>query len=361
MAERVVVAMSGGVDSSVSAALLHEQGYEVIGVTMKLWDGPETATAHHKTCCTLDDVSDARRVAASLGIPFYVVNFKAQFAQHVIDYFVDTYRQGATPNPCVQCNRYLKFTALLQRAQQLGARWVATGHYAAVGQDDGGRYYIRRGRDTRKDQSYFLFDLSQEQLRHTLLPLGEYDKEEVRQIAVRLGLKVAEKPESQEICFIPDGDYRSFVRPRLTPAAAQPGRMVNTAGATVGTHHGLPFYTVGQRRGLGVAAAEPLYVTRLDAAHNTVVVGPRHDALSTTFSVERVNWMCPPAAQTVRATVQIRYRHQPVAADIQPLDPDRAHVVLHEPQFAVTPGQAAVFYDGDTVVGGGWITRSTPE
>ncbi len=361
MAERVVVAMSGGVDSSVSAALLHEQGYEVIGVTMKLWDGPETAAAHHKTCCTLDDVSDARRVAASLGIPFYVVNFKAQFAQHVIDYFVDTYRQGATPNPCVQCNRYLKFTALLQRAQQLGARWVATGHYAAVWQDRAGRYYIRRGRDARKDQSYFLFDLSQEQLRHTLLPLGEYCKEEVRQIAVRLGLKVAEKPESQEICFIPDGDYRAFVRPRLTPAAAQPGRMVNIAGETVGTHHGLPFYTVGQRRGLGLAAAEPLYVTRLDPVHNTVVVGPRHTALCATFGVERVHWMGPPPAQTVHTTVQIRYRHQPVAADIHPLASDRAHVVLHEPQFAVTPGQAAVFYDGDTVMGGGWITRSIPE
>ena len=203
MAERVVVAMSGGVDSSVCAALLHAQGYEVIGVTMKLWDGPETTTARHKTCCTLDDVSDARRVAAALGIPFYVVNFKDQFRQHVIDYFVDAYRQGTTPNPCVQCNRYLKFTALLQRAQQLGARWVATGHYAAVCQDQAGRSYIRRGHDSQKDQSYFLFDLSQDQLRQTLLPLGVYRKEEVRQLAARLGLKVAEKPESQEICFIP--------------------------------------------------------------------------------------------------------------------------------------------------------------
>ncbi len=361
MAERVVVAMSGGVDSSVSAALLQEQGYEVIGVTMKLWDGPETATARHKTCCTLDDVSDARRVAASLGIPFYVVNFKAQFTQHVIDYFVDAYRQGFTPNPCVQCNRYLKFTALLQRAQQLGARWVATGHYAAVWQDQAGRYYIRRGHDTSKDQSYFLFDLSQDQLRHTLLPLGVYRKEEVRQFAVRLGLKVAEKPESQEICFIPDGDYRSFLRPRLTPEELQPGRVVNTAGETVGTHHGMSFYTVGQRRGLGVAAAEPLYVTRLDPVHNAVVVGPRHAALCATFSVERANWMGLPPTQIMHTTVQIRYRHHPVAADIHPVAVDRARVVLHEPQFAVTPGQAAVFYDGDTVVGGGWITRSTPE
>jgi tRNA-specific 2-thiouridylase len=361
MAERVVVAMSGGVDSSVSAALLHEQGYEVIGVTMKLWDGPETATARHKTCCTLDDVSDARRVAAALGIPFYVVNFKAQFTHHVIDYFVDAYRQGSTPNPCVQCNRHLKFTALWQRAQQLGARWVATGHYAAVWQDQGGRYYIRRGRDARKDQSYFLFDLSQDQLQHTLLPLGAYRKEEVRQLAIRLGLKVAEKPESQEICFIPDGDYRSFLRPRLTPEEVQPGRIVNTAGETIGTHRGMPFYTVGQRRGLGVAAAEPLYVTRLDPAHNTMVVGPRHAALCATFSVERLHWLCLPPTHIVHTAVQIRYRHQPVVADVHPVAADRARVVLREPQFAVTPGQAAVFYDGDTVIGGGWITRSTPE
>ena len=361
MAERVVVAMSGGVDSSVSAALLQEQGYEVIGVTMKLWDGPASATARHKTCCTLDDVSDARRVAATLGIPFYVANFKAQFAHHVLEYFVDTYRQGATPNPCVHCNRYLKFTALVQRAQQLDAHWVATGHYAAVWQDQAGCYHIRRGRDVEKDQSYFLFDLSQDQLQHTLLPLGTYRKEEVRQAAARLGLKVAEKPESQEICFIPDGDYRAFLRPRLTPAEAQPGRIVTTDGATIGTHRGVPFYTVGQRRGLGVAAAEPLYVTRLDPEHNTVVVGPRHAALGTTFDVERLNWMCLPPTQTLQTTVQIRYRHQPVAADIHPVTPERARVVLHAPQFAVTPGQAAVFYDGDTVIGGGWITRSTPE
>jgi tRNA-specific 2-thiouridylase len=361
MAERVVVAMSGGVDSSVSAALLHEQGYEVIGVTMKLWDGPASASARHKTCCTLDDVSDARRVAAALGIPFYVVNFKAQFAHHVIDYFVDAYRQGTTPNPCVQCNRYLKFAALWQRAQQFEAQWVATGHYAAVWQDEAGHYYIRRGHDVQKDQSYFLFDLSQEQLRHMLLPLGTYAKAEVRQLAARLGLKVAEKPESQEICFIPDGDYRAFLRPRLAPAEAQPGRLVTTDGATVGTHHGVPFYTVGQRRGLGLAAAEPLYVTRLDPEHNTVVVGPRHAALCTTFDVERLNWMCPPPTQTLPTTVQIRYRHQPVAAEVHPVAPGRARVVLQAPQFAVAPGQAAVFYDGDTVIGGGWIARSTPE
>jgi tRNA-specific 2-thiouridylase len=347
--------MSGGVDSAVAAALLREQGYEVIGATMKLWDGPQTA--HHKTCCTLDDVSDARRVAMQLGIPFYVVNLKAQFARHVIAYFVEAYRRGYTPNPCVQCNRYLKFTALRQRAQQLGARWVATGHYASVWRGDDGRYYIRRGVDTSKDQSYVLFDLTQEQLQQTLLPLGRLRKEQVRQIAARLALRVAEKPESQEICFIPDGDYRRFLRPRLAPEACQPGPMVSTAGDLLGVHQGLPFYTVGQRRGLGIAAAHPLYVTDIDPATNTLVVGRRHEAVCETFEVERLNWLRRPPRHVLQTAVQIRYRHRPVPAEVHPLSPARARVMLQEPQFAVTPGQAAVFYDGQTVIGGGWIRR----
>lgn len=355
--ERVVVAMSGGVDSSVTAALLHEQGYEVIGVTMKLWDGPEATAAHHKTCCTLDDVTDARRVALQLGIPFYVVNFKDQFAHQVMDYFVASYRQGYTPNPCVQCNRHLKFTALRQRAQQLGARWVATGHYASVYQADDGRYYIRRGVDSGKDQSYFLFDLSQEQLQATLLPLGQLRKAQVRQHAARLALRVAEKPESQEVCFIPDGDYRRFLRSRLTSEEYRPGPIVNTAGEVLGEHQGLPFYTVGQRRGLGIAAPQPLYVTGIEAQHNTLVVGRRHETFCATFEVERLNWMRPLPGRVLHTTVQIRYRHQPVPAEVCPVASDRARVVLQEPQFAVTPGQAAVFYDGTTVVGGGWISR----
>jgi tRNA-specific 2-thiouridylase len=358
VSERVVMAMSGGVDSSVAAALLHEQGYEVIGVTMKLWDGPDNAATTRQTCCTLDDVADARRVAAQLGIPFYVVNFKQQFGHHVIDYFVDAYRQGYTPNPCVQCNRHLKFTALLHRARQLGASKVATGHYATVSQGNDGRYYIQRGVDAGKDQSYFLFDLTQAQLRQALLPLGCLHKAQVRQLASRFNLRVAEKPESQEICFIPDGDYRQFLRPRLQPHAYQAGPLVNTAGEALGEHHGLPFYTVGQRRGLGIAAPQPLYVTDVEPASNTLVVGQRHEAMCETFHVERLNWMRPPPADVLTTTVQIRYRHAPVAAVIHPLSTERARIVLQAPQFAVTPGQAAVFYDGGTVIGGGWICRS---
>lgn len=361
MSERVVVAMSGGVDSSVAAALLHEQGYEVIGATMKLWDGPESTTASHKSCCTLDDVSDARRVAAQLGIPFYVMNFKEQFAHHVIDYFVDAYRQGYTPNPCVQCNRYLKFAALRQRAQQLGARWVATGHYASVQRRGDGRYYIQRGREANKDQSYFLFDLSQEQLQQTLLPLGQWAKADVRQMASRLALRVAQKPESQEICFIPDGDYRRFLQPRLSAETAASGPLLSSTGERLGTHAGLPFYTVGQRRGLGIAAPQPLYVTRVEPETNTLVVGARHEAMCDGFEVERLNWMRPPPTQTFQTTVQIRYRHQPVAAEVQPLPQRRARVVLQAPQFAVTPGQAAVFYEAQTVLGGGWICRPRHE
>ena len=357
MSKRVVVAMSGGVDSSVCAALLHDRGYECIGVTMKLWDGPEAAEGHHKTCCTLDDVSDARRVAGQLGIPFYVANFKEPFARHVIDDFIASYRNGYTPNPCAQCNRHLKFAVLQQRAQQLGADCVATGHYASVVRNDDGRYCIRRGRDAGKDQSYFLFDLSQEQLSHALLPLGDFSKGEVRDMASRFDLKVATKPESQEICFIPSGDYRTFLRPRLEADTFRPGPVVDTAGKVLGAHQGLPFYTVGQRRGLGIAAAQPLHVVSVQPDDNTLVVGTRHEATQDSFTAERLNWMQTPPERPLETTVQIRYRQQPIPATVHPAIDGQARVELREPQFAVAPGQAAVFYEGDTVIGGGWIAR----
>ena len=359
MSKRVVVAMSGGVDSSACAALLHAQGYECIGVTMKLWDGPEAVEGHHKTCCTLDDVSDARRVAGQLGIPFYVANFKEPFARHVIDDFVASYQHGYTPNPCAQCNRHLKFAALQQRAQQLGADCVATGHYASVVRADDGRYHIRRGRDASKDQSYFLFDLSQAQLSHAMFPLGDFSKDEVRGMAAQFGLKVAAKAESQEICFVPGGDYRTFLRPRLDADTLQPGPIVDTAGKVLGEHQGLPFYTVGQRRGLGIAATQPLHVVGVQPADNTLVVGTRHEATRDAFTVERLNWMRTPPERPLDTTVQIRYRQQPIPATVHPADGAQARVVLRDPQFAVAPGQAAVFYDGDTVIGGGWIARHT--
>lgn len=357
MNKRVVVAMSGGVDSSVCAALLQARGYACIGVIMKLWDGPEATAGHHKTCCTLDDVADARRVAGQLGIPFYVANFKAPFARHVIDDFIASYRRGYTPNPCAQCNRHLKFAALQQRARQLGADCVATGHYASVARANDGRYHVRRGKDAGKDQSYFLFDLSQEQLSHAMFPLGDFSKAEVRDLAARFGLKVAAKAESQEICFIPDGDYRTFLRPRLDAGTLRPGPVVDTAGKVLGEHQGLPFYTVGQRRGLGIAAAQPLHVVSVQPTDNTLVVGTRREATRDAFTVERLNWMRMPPQRSLTTTVQIRYRQQPIPATVHPAGGAQARVVLCEPQFAVAPGQAAVFYDGDTVIGGGWIAR----
>lgn len=357
MSKRVVVAMSGGVDSSVCAALLHSQGYDCVGVTMKLWDGPDSTEGHRKTCCTLDDVTDARRVAAKLGIPFYVANFKESFAQHVVDNFISSYEQGYTPNPCARCNRYLKFEALQRRGLQLGADRVATGHYARVVRADDGRYHVRRGRDTEKDQSYFLFDLSQEQLAHAMFPLGDFAKDEVRDMASQFGLRVATKSESQEICFIPDGNYRNFLRPRLEGETIRNGPIVDTSGRVLGEHQGLPFYTVGQRRGLGIAAPQPLHVVSVETGENTLVVGTRDEATRGLFRVERLNWMRSPPEHQLETTVQIRYRQRPIPATVHPSGGAQAQILLDEPQFAIAPGQAAVFYDGDTVIGGGWIAR----
>ncbi|MDI3297751.1 MAG: tRNA 2-thiouridine(34) synthase MnmA [Bacillota bacterium] len=360
---RVVAAMSGGVDSSVAAALLVEQGYEVIGVTLQIWQARDPgAQARLGGCCSLGAVSDARRVAELLGIPYYVLNLQEAFRRSVIDDFVREYARGRTPNPCIVCNREIKFAALLERARELGADYVASGHYARVDwEPERGRWRLRRGRDARKDQSYVLYPLEQEQLAHVLFPLGGMEKAETRRLAAELGLPVASKPESQEICFVRDGDYARFLEEEI-PDRFVPGPIVDRQGRVLGRHRGLPRYTVGQRRGLGLAAPEPLYVLEVDAGANRLVVGTASEAGRRRFEVEPVTWVseAPPADDGWReATVQIR-AHSPVRAVRYRLaggDPGRLELELLEPLRAVTPGQSAVLYRGDEVVAGGPILR----
>ena len=347
--------MSGGVDSSVAAALLVEGGYDVIGVTMRLGNHDSVEPDETKpSCCGLEGIRDARRVASHLGIPFYPVNYEALFARRVVDYFIDEYRRGRTPNPCVLCNQELKFGKLLDLADQLDAPFVATGHFARIGQEDG-RYTLRRGRDRVKDQSYVLFSLTQTQLARTLFPLGDRTKEEVRRLAHERGLLTADKPESQEICFIPDDDYRRFLRERA-PETARPGKIVDRQGRMLGEHPGTAFFTVGQRRGLRIPDRTPYYVTEIHAGENVLVVGKADDLLTATCIVERVNWLSiPQPTEPIRALVKIRYKDPGGMATIRLAAEDGAVVHFDEPRRAVTPGQAIVFYDGDLVLGGGWI------
>ena len=352
---RIVVAMSGGVDSSVAAALLAEAGHEVIGLSMQLYDQRASPGAFG-SCCSIDDLHDARRVAASLGFPHYILNLEREFSETVVRNFVSEYAGGRTPIPCVHCNADLKFSTLAERARGFDAGAVATGHYARVSYDeDARRYRLWRSADPDKDQSYFLFSLTQDQLAHAMFPVGHLRKAEVRAAARRLNLTVAEKPDSHEICFVPDGDAAGFVD-RALGTEDRSGDIVDSAGAVLGRHQGVHRLTVGQRKGLGLSTGRPMYVIRLEPADSRVVVGPREELGCDAFDVRDVNWIAgAPPEGPARLSARIRHRHRDAAATITPDGGTGARVVFDDPQLAVTPGQAAVFYSGDEIIGGGWI------
>lgn len=352
---RIVVAMSGGVDSSVAAGLLAGAGHDVVGLSMQLYDQQEGREAFG-SCCSLDDLHDARRVAARIGIPHYIVNFEREFDALVVRNFVDEYAAGRTPIPCVHCNADLKFATLAERAAGFGAAAVATGHYARVDFDEETRRFrLLRSADRDKDQTYFLFSLTQDQLAHALFPVGALTKTDVRAEARRLGLAVADKPDSHEICFVPNGDAGGFVERHL-PAPATDGEIVDSGGRVLGRHRGLHRYTVGQRRGLGLSTGAPLYVLRLDPAETRVVVGPREELGRRDLTASGVNWIAgaPPDGPR-RVTARIRHRHTDATATVTADVSGHASLTFDDPQLAITPGQAVVFYDGDEVLGGGWI------
>ena len=356
MKERVVVAMSGGVDSSVSAALLVEQGYEVIGLMMRLWSEPGMASGRDNRCCTRDQMIDAHLVAKKLHIPFEVVDVRDTFKKAIVDFFVQGYADGITPNPCLACNREIRFTALLNEALSRGASFLATGHYARVTRSVDGAYELRKGADPRKDQSYVLSVLNQHQLSHAMFPVGVYEKPQVRALAEKFGLRVASKSDSQDLCFVADGNYRRFMR-EAAPQAFTSGLIMTRQGAILGEHDGLANYTIGQRKGLGVTAAEPLYVIEKNAESNALIVGVRAELGATSFGAARMNWISgAPPSGPIRAEVKIRYKAAPAPATVTPEGPYRVDIRLDEPAPDITPGQGAVLYEGDRVLGCGIIT-----
>ena len=355
--QKVVVGMSGGVDSSVAAYLLKKQGYDVIGVTMQIWQDEDRAVQEENGgCCGLSAVDDARRVASVLEIPYYVMNFKTEFQRFVVDYFVDEYTRGRTPNPCIACNRYVKWESLLKRSLDIGADYIATGHYARIERLPNGRYALRVSATGKKDQTYALYSLTQEQLARTLMPVGAYSKEEIRAVAEEIHLQVANKPDSQDICFVPDGDYASFIEEtaqRTFPA----GNFVMSDGTVVGKHKGIIHYTVGQRKGLGLSLGQPVFVLDIRPDSNEVVVGSNEESMSRYVRADQLNFMSvEELSGPARVWAKIRYNHKGAWCTVEKTGPDEVLCKFEEPQRAVTPGQAVVFYDGEYVLGGGTIT-----
>ncbi|EJE7234436.1 tRNA 2-thiouridine(34) synthase MnmA [Clostridium sporogenes] len=356
MKKKVLVGMSGGVDSSVAAYLLKEQGYEVIGVTMQIWQDDEEFIEKEGGCCSLSAVADARRVANKIGIPFYVMNFKDAFKRNVIDYFVDEYMEGRTPNPCIACNKFIKFSSFLDKAMDMGIDYVATGHYAII-EKQKDRYIIRKSEDDKKDQTYALYNLTQFQLERTLMPCGQYKKSQIREIAKDIGLRVYNKKDSEEICFIPDNDHGRYIKNRF-PNKVREGNFVDKQGNILGKHKGIVYYTIGQRKGLGIAFGKPMYVVDINPFRNEVVLGSIEDLLNTELVAKDINYIpFDTLKEPMEVEAKIRYSQIPSKAIITPIDDGRVRVNFHEKQRAITKGQSVVFYKDDLLIGGGIIEK----
>lgn len=354
---KALIAMSGGVDSSVAACLMTSQGYECIGCTMKLYENADVCLPKHHTCCSLDDVEDARSVAYKLGMPYYVFNFSEDFHQTVISKFIKCYECGRTPNPCIDCNRYMKFDKLYERAKVLGCDYIVTGHYVRIEETDG-QYFLKKAIDDTKDQSYVLYSMTQEQLAHTKFPLGDLKKVDARKIADEHGFINADKPDSQDICFVPDGDYASFLT-RQTGKEYKTGNFIDINGKVLGTHKGIVNYTIGQRKGIGISFNEPMYVGKIDVQNNTVTLCKDNELFQKFVEVEEFNWISGKApTEEFHCKAKIRYRQKEQSATVIPIGDDKIRIVFDEPQRAITAGQAAVLYDEDVVLGGGVIVDS---